>query len=96
MLNLHTLFITCGFLSIHFFAPMKDAPLKDTSNPNHSFYRLSADLRLAPNYYTSKTGFFCNTERSIEKYTKLPLKFRLGSVEQTQKLEGYHLSRTSQ
>jgi hypothetical protein len=93
MRNLNTLFITCGFLSIHFFAPMNAAPLKDTSTLKYNFYKMSADLRLAPNYYTTKTGFFCNTERSLEKYTKLPVKFRLGSVEQTQKLEGYHLSR---
>jgi len=92
--NLNILFITCSLLSIHHFAPLINAPLKDTSKLNYNFYRMSADLRLAPNYYTKQTGFFCNTERSLEKYTKLPVKFRLGSVEQTQKLEGYNLSRS--
>ena len=69
--------------------------IKDTSQlkPNYS---LSADLKLAPNYYTTKTGFFCNTERSLVKRTKLAVKFRLGSVEQTQKLEGYNLSKNTQ
>ena len=66
--------------------------IKDTSKLSCNYYSLSADLKVAPNYYTTKTGFFCNTERSVEKRTKLAVKFRLGSVEQTQKLEGYNLS----
>ena len=70
--------------------------IKDTSQWKPNYYSLSADLKVAPNYYTTKTGFFCNTERSVEKRTKLAVKFRLGSVEQTQKLEGYNLSRNTQ
>jgi len=66
--------------------------LKDTSQLKPNYYSLSADLKIAPNYYSTKTGFFCNTERALEKQTKLAVKFRLGSVEQTQKLEGYNLS----
>jgi hypothetical protein len=46
------------------------------------------------NYYTTQIGFFCKTERALEKQTKVAVKFRLGSVEQTQKLEGYNLSST--
>ena len=45
------------------------------------------------NLYTTKTGFFCNTERALEKQTKVQVKVRLGSLEQTQKLEGYNLSK---
>ena len=70
--------------------------IKDTSKLSYNYYSLSADLKIAPNYYTTKTGFFCNTERSVEKRTKLAVKFRLGSVEQTQKLEGYNLSKNTQ
>ena len=70
--------------------------IKDSSQLKPNYYSLSADLKLAPNYYSTKTGFFCNTERALEKQTKLPVKFRLGSVEQTQKLEGYNLSRNTQ
>ena len=70
--------------------------IKDTSKLSYNYYNLSADLKIAPNYYTTKTGFFCNTERSMEKRTKLAVKFRLGSVEQTQKLEGYNLSKNTQ
>ena len=70
--------------------------LKDTSQLKPNYYSLSADLKVAPNYYSSKTGFFCNNERALEKQTKLAVKFRLGSVEQTQKLEGYNLSSKTQ
>jgi len=64
-------------------------PLSDSSKIKYNYYRLSADLKVAPNLYTTQTGFFCNTERALEKKTKLAVKFRLGSVEQTQRLEGY-------
>ena len=67
--------------------------IKDTSYLKPNYYSLSADLKIAPNFYTTQTGFFCNTERSMEKRTKLAVKFRLGSVEQTQKLEAYNLSK---
>ena len=65
---------------------------KDTSKKAFNIYSLAVTSPLAANYYTTTTSFFCNTERTIEKKTKLNLKFRLGSVEQTQKMEGYNLS----
>lgn len=40
------------------------------------------------NYYTINFGFFCKKELQLEKITKLPFKFRLGSVEQCDWLEG--------
>ena len=89
--HLNIILITSCLLSIKI-----GAAIKDTSQLKPNYYSLSADLKVAPNYYSSKTGFFCNNERALEKQTKLAVKFRLGSVEQTQKLEGYNLSSKTQ
>jgi len=70
--------------------------IKDTTKLVFNKYAINAESKVPANYYSTKTGFFCNTERSLEKQTKLPVKFRLGSVEQTQKLEGYNLSKNTQ
>jgi hypothetical protein len=48
--------------------------------PSHPF--------LSPNYYSSQLGFFCKQEIKFEKISKIPFKFRLGSVEECDRLEG--------
>ncbi|UEG50651.1 hypothetical protein LK994_04090 [Ferruginibacter lapsinanis] len=48
---------------------------------------------LAGNFYANQLGFFCKQEIKLEKITKIPFKFRLGSVESCDRLEGkfkYH------
>lgn len=39
-------------------------------------------------FYTCNIGFFCKKELLIEKTTKIPLRFRLGSLEQCDYYEG--------
>lgn len=43
---------------------------------------------LSPSYYTNTIGFFCRKELQVEKAVKLPLRFRLGSLEYLDRLEG--------
>ena len=69
--------------------------IKDTTRPVFNMYTISKETKLPANYYTTKTGFFCNMERAFQKQTKVAVKFRLGSLEHTQKLEGYSLSRNN-
>ena len=39
-------------------------------------------------FYTCNIGFFCKKELLIEKATKIPLRFRLGSMQQCNYYEG--------
>lgn len=39
-------------------------------------------------YYTQHFGFFCKKELAVEKFTKIPLRLRLGSLQQCNYYEG--------
>ena len=45
-------------------------------------------MQLKGDYYSSRLGFFCKQEIKLEKATKIPFKFRLGSVQYCDWMEG--------
>ena len=53
-------------------------PLKKTAFPN----------QLPGNFYAKQLPFFCNKELQVQKAIGIPIKFRVGSVEYCDKLEG--------
>jgi hypothetical protein len=49
----------------------------------------SRSLQIIPaDYYTQHFGFFCKKELAVEKFTKVPIRFRLGSLQQCNYYEG--------
>lgn len=74
-------------------------PTKVTSGWNDEYASLSRGKTLTisegiisdmygSGYYIGNLGFFCKKELEIEKTTHLPLRFRLGSLEYCNRLEG--------
>ena len=65
-----------------FTAISSNTVVNDTRQPVKKYPVMSSD------FYTANFGFFCKQELKFEKITKIPFRFRLGSLETTNRQEG--------
>ena len=64
--------------------PVKTYPLSIVNAANIK----PATIYLPADFYITQIGFFCKQEIKFEKLTKVPFRFRLGSVEECDRMEG--------
>lgn len=69
------------------FYPLPAAVSRDKANLP-SLQTMESVPALGNDYYAHHLGFFCQKELEFEKTTRIPLRFRLGSLEQCNYLEG--------
>jgi hypothetical protein len=61
------------------------SPLRPAADSLKTFRFLPPAL--PADYATQRYGFFCRQELKLDKLTPVPLRFRLGSVEETNRME---------
>jgi hypothetical protein len=73
----------------HFYKPGTKGGFATLSEwPGSVFNVTGHSTIVSPDHYTKNLAFFCKQELRIEKAVKIPLRFRIGSLEQCNKLEG--------
>ena len=68
------------------FVALKDSSVKREQPVRFSSVFLKEPIR--SDFYQHRLGFFCRQEWKVEKITGIPIRFRLGSLEYVNRLEG--------
>lgn len=75
--------------NVNYLQEKKDAiKNRQQVNTNLNTGNLSLRQALQPDYHITTLGFMCKKELQFEKATKIPLRFRLGSLQYCNMLEG--------
>lgn len=72
--------------SFHKSSNKKPQPGKNNNKPVFLLNPVSCTV-ISADFYTQNFGFFCKKELQFEKATKIPLRFRLGSLQHNDYLE---------
>lgn len=91
------IFIVCmifAVIDVH----AQQITLKDTANKGSAIclrgafstktFSQSPIAVIPANFYSTKLGFFCKKELKLESVTKIPFRFRLGSLQTVDYMEG--------
>ncbi len=93
--------LSSGFYSLKSIGEKKNKfnsgfKMNKNNNPGQKTISINPGITLTPvffslinaDYYTQNFGFFCKKELQFEKATKVPFKFRLGTVQYCDWMEG--------
>ena len=69
-------------------AALRLVPAADAKDSVRFSFLPKAQLNVPANFATSNYGFFCRQELKLDKKTVMPIRFRLGSMEECNRLEG--------
>ena len=75
------------FLSLQL-TPNPVKPLQILKKNTAENSKIIPPVFLSPSFYASQLGFFCKQEIKMDKITKVPFRFRLGSIAECNRLEG--------
>ena len=79
-------FTSCDSLETIHFGPNCWKKLEFEVSPQNN--RLLKTEPFDKGYYTNHLGFFCKKEIQLERITSVPFRFRLGSLDYANRLEG--------
>ena len=70
------------------FKPSDSTVLRARPSLSPVLLAMPVTATISADYYTQHFGFFCKKELQFEKATSIPLRFRLGTLDYVNRLEG--------